>query len=281
MAILAIAVILVLIVKISGEPLSVDTIVKYTPKNVALAVIMLILLFGLKSLTIVLPLSILYLASGILFSPVAAVFIRTVGLSVSITIPYCLGKCSGKQITEEIFQKYPKAKKLSEYQKQNTFFTCFITRIVGFLPGDIVSLYFGACDVNYLIYLVAGISGSLLSIVTTTLLGEKLNNPFSIEFVLVAFCRLLVSIVSIMLKILFSLPQQLYMEIRHRFRLQKNAQRDSVRTHTAGPNPCWSRYLPISRKQIQNGMLCFFVTLIQLERTQMAFQITLCHILHR
>ena len=102
MAILAIAVILVLIVKISGEPLSVDTIVKYTPKNVALAVIMLILLFGLKSLTIVLPLSILYLASGILFSPVAAVFISTVGLSVSITIPYCLGKCSGKQITEEM-----------------------------------------------------------------------------------------------------------------------------------------------------------------------------------
>ena len=37
MAILAIAVILVLIVKISGEPLSVDTIVKYTPKNVALS----------------------------------------------------------------------------------------------------------------------------------------------------------------------------------------------------------------------------------------------------
>ena len=52
MAILAIAVILVLIVKISGEPLSVDTIVKYTPKNVVLAVIMLLLLFGLKSLTI-------------------------------------------------------------------------------------------------------------------------------------------------------------------------------------------------------------------------------------
>ena len=199
MAILAIAVILVLIVKISGEPLSVDTIVKYTPKNVVLAVIMLLLLFGLKSLTIVLPLSI---------SPVAAVFISTVGLSVSITIPYCLGKCSGKQITEEIFQKYPKAKKLSEYQKQNTFFTCFITRIVGFLPGDIVSLYFGACDVNYLIYLVAGISGSLLSIVTTTLLGEKLNNPFSIEFVLVAFCRLLVSIGSIMLKILFTKKQK-------------------------------------------------------------------------
>ena len=81
MAILAIAVILVLIVKISGEPLSVDTIVKYTPKNVALAVIMLILLFGLKSLTIVLPLSILYLASGILFSPVLCSLVQLVCLS--------------------------------------------------------------------------------------------------------------------------------------------------------------------------------------------------------
>ena len=81
------------------------------------------------------------------------------------------------RLQKKYFRNIRKAKKLSEYQKQNTFFTCFITRIVGFLPGDIVSLYFGACDVNYLIYLVAGISGSLLSIVTTTLLGEKLNNP--------------------------------------------------------------------------------------------------------
>ena len=39
MAILTIAVILVLIVKISEEQLSVDTIVKYTPKNVALSLI--------------------------------------------------------------------------------------------------------------------------------------------------------------------------------------------------------------------------------------------------
>ena len=122
MAILAIAVILVLIVKISGEPLSVDTIVKYTPKNVVLAVIMLLLIFWIKELDDSSAAFYLYLASGILFSPVAAVFISTVGLSVSITIPYCLGKCSGKQITEEIFQKYPKAKKLSEYQKQNTVF---------------------------------------------------------------------------------------------------------------------------------------------------------------
>lgn len=197
MAVVAIAVILVFIVKISGEQLSVDTILKYTPKNVVLAAVMLVVLFGLKSLTIVLPLSILYLTSGILFSPVAAVLVSTCGLAVSITIPYWFGRCSGNEITRDICRKYPKAGQLSQYQEENTFFACFITRIVGFLPGDIVSLYFGACGTNYFIYLAAGVSGSLLSIVTTTLLGEKLNNPFSVEFVMVLICRILVSVGSI------------------------------------------------------------------------------------
>ena len=64
---------------------------------------------------------------------------------------------------------------------------------MGFLPGDIVSLYFGACDTAYLIYLAAGVAGSLLSIITTTLLGEKISDPFSIEFMIVLLCRILVS----------------------------------------------------------------------------------------
>ena len=178
------------IVKKSSEPLSVNTILRYTPENAMLAAGIVLLLFALKSLTIVFPLSILYLASGILFQPVIAVLISTVGLAITITIPYLIGRYSGKQIC----QKYPKAGMVAKYQRTNTFFACFITRIVGFLPGDIVSIYFGACDTAYLIYLVAGVSGSLLSIITTTLLGEKISDPFSVEFMIVLLCRILVSV---------------------------------------------------------------------------------------
>ena len=65
---------------------------------------------------------------------------------------------------------------------------------MGFLPGDIVSIYFGACDTAYLIYLAAGVLGSSLSIITTTLLGEKISDPFSVEFMVVLLCRILVSV---------------------------------------------------------------------------------------
>lgn len=192
-AIILMGIVFTVIVKKSGQPLSVHTILRYTPENEILAAGILLLLFALKSLTVVFPLSILYLASGILFQPVIAVLISTAGLAVTITIPYWIGKYSGKQAVQERCKKYPKAGMLAKYQEQNIFFACFITRIVGFLPGDIVSLYFGACDTAYLIYLAAGVAGSLLSIITTTLLGEKISDPFSIEFMIVLLCRILVS----------------------------------------------------------------------------------------
>ena len=56
-----------------------------------------------------------------------------------------------------------------------------------------MSIYFGACDTTYGSYLVAGIAGSMLSIITTTLLGEKINDPFSAEFMIVLLCRILIS----------------------------------------------------------------------------------------
>lgn len=192
-AIVIIGIVFTVVVKKSRQPLSVKTILRYTPENTILAAGVLLLFFALKSLTIVFPLSILYLASGILFQSVAAVLISVCGLSITITIPYWIGKYSGKQAVQEICQKYPKAGMIAKYQEQNIFFACFITRIVGFLPCDIVSLYFGACDTAYRIYLAAGIGGSLLSIVTTTLLGEKIGDPFSVEFILVLLCRILVS----------------------------------------------------------------------------------------
>lgn len=199
-AIAFMGIVFTVIVKKTGEPLSVHTILRYTPANEMVAAGIVLLLFALKSLTIVIPLSILYLASGILFHPVIAVLISTAGLAITITIPYWIGRYSGKQIVQEICQKYPKAGMVAKYQETNPFFACFITRIVGVLPGDIVSLYFGACDTEYGIYLSAGIAGSLLSIITTTLLGEKISDPFSIEFMVVLLCRILVSVGAVLIK---------------------------------------------------------------------------------
>ena len=41
----------------------------------------------------------------------------------------------------------------------------------------------------------------------------------------------------------------------------RNVRRDNARTLMAGQNPCWSRFFPISRKRIRNGMwYCFVIS---------------------
>lgn len=73
-AMVIMCIVFAIIVRKSGEPLSVDTILRYTPQNKICAVGILLGFFALKSLTVVFPLSILYIASGILFQPIIAVY---------------------------------------------------------------------------------------------------------------------------------------------------------------------------------------------------------------
>lgn len=198
-AIALMCIVFIFIDKITGEPLSVHTIIKYTPKDPILAAIVILLLYALKSLTVVFPLAILYLASGIIFQTWIAILINIIGLAITFTIPYWIGRYFGDEAIEEIYNRFPKVKEVTKYQNSNVFFACFITRIIGFLPGDIVSIYFGACNTNFPVYLLGGISGCLLSIITTTILGERLNNPFTKEFFVVLLIRIIVIIGAILL----------------------------------------------------------------------------------
>lgn len=187
-----------IVVATAEETVTIDTIVKYTPDNIYIAILVLLSFFALKSVSIVLPLSVLYLASGILFSPFLAVVISTVGLWIAITVPYLIGYFFGKDVNTYLLEKYPKVRKIASYQSENTFFLCFITRIAGILPADVLSMYFGFCRMSYGVYVLAGVTGSLLSIVTTTFLGSKIEDPFSREFAAILVCRIVLVIVSFM-----------------------------------------------------------------------------------
>ena len=137
-----IIVILIVVMRNTEGGISVKTVLKYTPENTCLTMAVLFLFFALKSLTVILPLSALYLASGILFSPFMALFVSTCGLAITLTIPYLIGYFSGKKVVQSIQERYPKAQKIMEYQRENTFFACFITRIVGILEPVIQDMIF-------------------------------------------------------------------------------------------------------------------------------------------
>lgn len=173
--------------------MSIDSIVESASGNPIKSIISLLSLFAVKSLTIIVPIVSLYLASGIIFKPLKAVLISYIGLSITLTIPFILGRWSGTEEMDYLKKKYPKLKKLIEMQKKNEFLASFTIRLIGWFPCDILSFYFGACKTNYIKYITSSLLGASIGVITNTLLGDVILNPLSWQFMGLILIKILIS----------------------------------------------------------------------------------------
>lgn len=170
---------------------SVSGIVEFTPEKPVLAVLVMLVLFAAKSLSVVLYSGILYAASGILFPLPAAIAVNLAGTVVMVTIPYLIGKKIGSRAVERIVAKYPKAAQLQKFRRKNDVFIVFFVRLVGILPCDIISLYMGAVNIRYYKYLAGCILGFLPSTITFPIMGMNIKNPHSPAFLVALGVELL------------------------------------------------------------------------------------------
>lgn len=187
---------------ILGKNFTIETILKYSPSNPYLAVCFLLFMHALKSLSIFFPLILLRIAAGHFFPVSISFLINIAGTLICHCIPYWIGYFSGSDFINNLKQKHPKLSVLTAKQHTNSFFICFFLRIINFLPGDIVSMYFGAIKIPFFNYLFAGILGSLPSIFLTTLMGTTISNPSSPIFIICALLMILLTVISVLAKYL-------------------------------------------------------------------------------
>lgn len=188
-----VSILIVLILTRSGN-VSINSLTEKAAGNPKKSIITLISLFAVKSLTIIIPLPSLYVASGILFDPLKAVAVSYIGLAVTLTIPIILGRWSGTEEIHYIKNKYPKIEKVIEMQERNEFLASFIIRLIGWFPCDVLSFYFGACKTNYLKYITSSLLGASIGVITNTLLGDVILNPLSWQFMVMLVIKILISL---------------------------------------------------------------------------------------
>ena len=164
---------------LSGEKLSVDTVLSYTPKIPLLAALFLLLLYALKSLSLTLPILLLDTVCGVLFPLPVAILVATLGTAITLTIPYFIGRGAGPDMTEKLQQKHPRLRELREMRSRNELFLAFLIRIVGILPCDVVSLYLGNTRMPFPKYLLGGVLGFLPDVLTATVVGMKADDRSS------------------------------------------------------------------------------------------------------
>lgn len=152
-----------------------DDILSYTPENLWLAALVIWGFYGLKSMSVVFPLTALFIAAGHLYPFWAAILVNIIGLCVSFTIPYLVGRVSGSGLVETISEKYPKAQKIISYGHENNLFASYISRAVVVVPGDIVSVLHGTLKMPYRPYLLGSLFGVFPEMAVQTYIGGQLS----------------------------------------------------------------------------------------------------------
>lgn len=195
---LVIAVLIAMLI-LSGEELTVDTVVSHLPDNLFTAWLLLLFMYAAKSMSIIFPIVALQIAAGIIFPFWSALILNIIGTALTYTIPYVIGSFSGASATERLIKKYPKIREAVDFQRSSDWFISFILRAVSCLPGDIVSMYLGSINISYIPYVLASVAGTLPGLIPATIVGINFMNPKSTAFIVSVIVTIAASILSIII----------------------------------------------------------------------------------
>jgi len=175
-----VAVVLLLIVLLPRiQYLTIDGIVEYTPTSPLVAFAVFMFIYAVKAVVMVVPISVLYVASGIVFPFYQAILITGVGVSVAMTIGYLNGRHLGYLKVQKFICKYPKVGVLLDDKRGNILYLCFLSRLIPF-PFDLVSMFHGAVSLpfgKYVLMSLLGIAPKAIPLILTASHVTDMQSP--------------------------------------------------------------------------------------------------------
>lgn len=173
----------VVIIFLNRDIFTPDELVYRSPQDTVSAIAVLMLLFALKSVSVVIYCGVLFIASGILFPLYIALPVSFVGAFIMISLPYLLGRYLGSDSVDYLLEKYPKLQKVREERSKDDLMFAFLIQATGFIPSDPFSAYMGAVGANYKKYAVGSMLGYMFDLVPYTVMGISVTDPGSPAFI--------------------------------------------------------------------------------------------------
>jgi uncharacterized membrane protein YdjX (TVP38/TMEM64 family) len=168
---------LVLLILPNLRMVSVESIVANTPASLPLAMLSFLLFFSVKSVVIIIPITILYVSAGIVFPNAWPFIIAYVGVTLTLSIGYFNGRRLGEEKVEELIKKSSKLGNFMEKRRDNLTYLCFFSRLSPF-PFDIFSFFSGAIKVPFAKYLVLSLLGLTPKLVLFVFTGITISRNF-------------------------------------------------------------------------------------------------------
>ncbi|MBQ8762863.1 MAG: nucleoside hydrolase [Clostridia bacterium] len=140
----------------------------------------------LKSITLVLPASLIYIAVGMCFPAHWAILINAVGIIIEVSASYLFGIIMGGPYVKNKLEKTKYGEKILSLQEKNKLSAIFVIRVLPVFPIDIVSLLLGAVRMKFLHYFLVSLGGILPRVILFTILGDGIYDYFPMQKIVLA-----------------------------------------------------------------------------------------------
>lgn len=152
----------------------------------ALAYLTVIGIYALKGIVFVIPASLVYISVGMAFSPLEAIILNMLGITVEVIISYFFGMFLGGEYVTNLLGKNKGGKKLIELKEKNKQSSIFIVRLLPVFPIDFASLFFGSMKFSFPKYLLFSVLGIAPRVILFTLLGDKAYDLIPMNLIVTA-----------------------------------------------------------------------------------------------
>lgn len=178
--------------------LTVKELVNYQPENPFLSSLVMTGLFLLKSVDFIMHSGVLYAANGIMFPLPLALLFNLFGIAIMVTPSYFIGRVLGSPIMESLIEKYPKLHAFGQEKLRGNLAIAVLLRTSG-LPLHVASLYMGAAQYHFGLYMAGSLLGILPLMIPYTIMGESADNISSPAFITSVILEIIISLCSILI----------------------------------------------------------------------------------
>ncbi len=163
------------------------------------AFFLLMFLFLFKSFVPVIPFSVLFIASGMVFDAPLAFVINVFGFMLLCTVKFYWGREKGGGKAHKLANRSQKIYKFMDFGGKGNKWMLSLMRFVPFFPVNTVSRAYGATEMKIGRYLAFSLLGFLPRLVLWSVIGFNIFDPFTIQFMAPIIMLLVISGISLLI----------------------------------------------------------------------------------
>ena len=170
------------------------------------AVAVILFFFFVKTVVGFIPFSVLFIGTGLVFSPPIAVAVNIIGFSMLIALKFLWGRKFGGGSFHKLLLKSDSLSSFMDFHGKGNKWMLVVLRFVPVAPVGTLSRAYGATDMNIIPFVALSVVGFLPRLISWSIIGCNVFDPFTPAFLTPIAILLVISGVSLLLlDILFKL----------------------------------------------------------------------------